>query len=125
MIDRLKIENFKCFSELSMEFRPFTLLCGVNSSGKSSVIQALLLGMEIAADKKAEGNLDLMDAKYNIDLYSFKELLYEDAEEEYIQISLYEDNVWNLWEFTSIDGDNNLLYKRKEGKEEALQKKVW
>ena len=67
MIDRLKIENFKCFSELSMEFRPFTLLCGVNSSGKSSVIQALLLGMEIAADKKAEGNLDLMDAKYNID----------------------------------------------------------
>ena len=54
MIDRLKIENFKCFSELSMEFRPFTLLCGVNSSGKSSVIQALLLGMEIAADKKAE-----------------------------------------------------------------------
>lgn len=43
MLTRLVLESFKCFEELELELRPFTLLSGSNSGGKSSVIQALVL----------------------------------------------------------------------------------
>lgn len=97
MIKYLHMKNFKCFPELSIKLRPLTLLCGVNSSGKSSVIQAMLMGMEMSEDRKMTGNLDLMDARYNLDLYSFKELLYEDAEDEEIWISLNDEGCLNTW----------------------------
>lgn len=43
MLTNLKIENFKTWSEVAMECRPLTGLFGANSSGKSSLIQFLLL----------------------------------------------------------------------------------
>lgn len=39
----LKLRNFKAFQSLSLEFRDLTLLTGANSSGKSSIMQALAL----------------------------------------------------------------------------------
>ncbi len=43
MIHSLRLQNFKPFEERCLEFRPLTLLSGLNSTGKSSVLQALLL----------------------------------------------------------------------------------
>jgi predicted ATPase len=43
MITNLSLKNFKAFEEESFEFRPLTILSGLNNSGKSSVIQALRL----------------------------------------------------------------------------------
>lgn len=43
MIDELSITNFKCFRNKKINFRRMTVLTGANASGKSSVIQALLL----------------------------------------------------------------------------------
>ncbi len=43
MLTRIRLENFKSWRELDMELAPLTLLFGTNSSGKSSVLQALLL----------------------------------------------------------------------------------
>lgn len=43
MIDKLEINNFKCFSNVCLNFSYLNLLTGVNSGGKSSIIQALLL----------------------------------------------------------------------------------
>lgn len=43
MIDEVAITNFKRFPDLTVAFGRLTLLTGVNSGGKSSVIQALLL----------------------------------------------------------------------------------
>lgn len=43
MIRMLKLKNFKCFQSQDILFRPMTLLTGVNSAGKSTVIQSLLL----------------------------------------------------------------------------------
>lgn len=39
----MELKNFKCFQQQRIDFRPLTLLTGVNSTGKSTVIQALLL----------------------------------------------------------------------------------
>ncbi|WP_289351788.1 AAA family ATPase [Acinetobacter baumannii] len=44
MITNYSIENFKVFSEKTdLEFAPITLIYGPNSSGKSSIIQSLLV----------------------------------------------------------------------------------
>ena len=43
MIDELTITNFKAFASADIRLAPYTLLSGLNSSGKSTVLQALAL----------------------------------------------------------------------------------
>jgi len=43
MIRHVEIKNFKSHKDTKLDFSNLTVLCGTNSSGKSSVIQALLL----------------------------------------------------------------------------------
>ena len=46
-IEQLTIENFKCFkTEKTFDFPRLTILTGANSSGKSSVIQAILAALQ-------------------------------------------------------------------------------
>lgn len=46
MLTQIKIQGFKCFDEIELSLKNLNLLTGVNSSGKSSVIQAILLLMQ-------------------------------------------------------------------------------
>lgn len=43
MIDNLQVENFKCLSNESFDFKKLNIITGVNCAGKSSVIQSILL----------------------------------------------------------------------------------
>jgi predicted ATPase len=43
MLDKLTIRNFKCFEKLTLEMSGLNVLSGINSMGKSTIIQALLL----------------------------------------------------------------------------------
>ena len=43
MIQQIRLEAFKAFDRLELPFAPLTLLSGLNSSGKSSVLQAFAL----------------------------------------------------------------------------------
>lgn len=43
MLERMRMENFRAFEQVEIEFAPITLLIGANSTGKSSILQALLL----------------------------------------------------------------------------------
>lgn len=44
VLSALRLRNFKAFIDTGlMTFAPLTLLCGVNSSGKSSILQSLLM----------------------------------------------------------------------------------
>ena len=63
MVNKIMVKGFKCFADEEMELKNITLLLGKNSSGKSSVIQSLLI-------LKQEGNnpfrgdyIELGDAK--------------------------------------------------------------
>jgi Uncharacterized conserved protein len=42
MLNCIRIQGFKCFQEAEIRFSNFTLLAGKNSTGKSTVIQAIL-----------------------------------------------------------------------------------
>ncbi|MBO5144406.1 MAG: AAA family ATPase [Lachnospiraceae bacterium] len=108
MISRLELQNFKCFHHMEMECKPFTVLCGVNSCGKSSVIQAMLLAREAW---ESNGNFDLMNMKYNADLYSFDEILYDNAEEEEISVKLTINEHDIGFVFYSEENDNNVYYQ--------------
>ncbi len=43
MLNFLEIDNFKCIKKQSFELPPLTILTGINSTGKSSIIQSILL----------------------------------------------------------------------------------
>lgn len=43
MISQIRMKNFKCYKDCTIKFKNFNILCGPNSSGKSSINQALLL----------------------------------------------------------------------------------
>lgn len=43
MFRKLSLENFKCFTNDTINFRNITIFTGANATGKSSVIQSILL----------------------------------------------------------------------------------
>ncbi|MXY08445.1 MAG: AAA family ATPase, partial [Rhodothermaceae bacterium] len=43
MLIQLELSTFKCFELLRLPLGSLTLLCGTNASGKSSVIQSIVL----------------------------------------------------------------------------------
>lgn len=44
MLKSISLENYKCFKKKTdIEIKPLTILCGVNSSGKSSILKSLLM----------------------------------------------------------------------------------
>ena len=43
MLTQIDLRHFKCFESLKLPLRPLTLLSGANASGKSSLMQALVL----------------------------------------------------------------------------------
>lgn len=43
MLEQLGLRHFKCFEKLDLPLAPLTLLSGANASGKSSLLQALVL----------------------------------------------------------------------------------
>lgn len=62
MIDRLEITNFKAFASADIPLAPYTLLSGLNSSGKSSMLQALALlrqGIDSLHDPEESAGLPL------------------------------------------------------------------
>lgn len=42
MINNIKIDNFKCLNNEDIQFKPLTIITGLNSSGKSTLIQTIL-----------------------------------------------------------------------------------
>jgi hypothetical protein len=69
MFDQIKIENFKVFkNENSIRVAPITLIYGQNSSGKSSIIQTLLLLNQTIKNPDARQKFELSPKGENIDL---------------------------------------------------------
>lgn len=62
MLSRLLIDGYKSINRQEFELRNFTLLAGINSAGKSSVLQALLYTVQMQAKQgKAEKKRPYVD----------------------------------------------------------------
>lgn len=67
MITNVAIKSFKCLHDERLEFRPLTILTGKNSSGKSSVLQAILLLARNCNPQNYEQMYTLISKYQNID----------------------------------------------------------
>lgn len=71
MFTRLRLKNFKAWSDTGdLSLRPLTMLLGTNSSGKSSLIQSLLLLKQTARSPDRTVHLNLGGDEVN-DLFNF------------------------------------------------------
>ena len=59
MLDSMHIKNFKSHRDTAIELGNLTLLAGMNSSGKSSLIHALLLLRQSFLKGRLDQGLDL------------------------------------------------------------------
>ena len=57
MLNNLTINNYKCLTDCSLELKPLNLFAGPNSSGKSTVLQALLTASDNVTEKKGKHGL--------------------------------------------------------------------
>ena len=78
MLRRIGLSNFKCWRELDIELAPITLLFGANSSGKSAILQSLLMLKQTARgiDPGQHINFGGTDRDY-VDLGSYRDLANE------------------------------------------------
>lgn len=111
MVNTLEIKNFKCLDDESFDFGKLNIITGINSSGKSSVIQAILLFVN-AAYSYTTGNI----LKY----YPFEVVRnrYQRADE--VQIKINESSFKFHLEgysfdrtFNEIKKDENLFYLKE------------
>lgn len=69
MLKSISLENYKCFKKLKvddqeeLEIAPLTVLCGVNSSGKSSILKSLLI-LKQSYENAYDSNSLLLNGDY-------------------------------------------------------------
>lgn len=104
MIDSISIKNFKVFKDLALRARPLTVLTGLNGTGKSTVIQALLLARQATEDP---GHVVQLNGPYGLGLGEALDILHPEANTQVIGISLSEDLAEYSYEFR-IPSDRSL-----------------
>lgn len=84
----ITIKGFKCFADSTFELNKMTLLTGANASGKSSVIQALLLLNKVVEGNSSTLLLSLDDQQYAFDFGSADSLINNELNSDEVLIAL-------------------------------------
>jgi len=90
MIQSIELTNFKCFERQEVVLRPLTLLAGLNSSGKSTIIQALLLLRQSFLESLLPNTGLALNGKL-AQLGTAKDVLFEEADVDEIGFELKDD----------------------------------
>ena len=85
MIEELRVENFKRFRSAVLRMAPLTVLTGANGSGKSSVIQALLLLRQLSGAAGLRSTVQL-NGPYGLQLGEASEVLNNESDTAVIRI---------------------------------------
>jgi len=88
MISQIRIRNFKAFRDQTMSLAPLTLLTGLNGSGKSSLLQSLLLLRQSHVSGALARKSVILNGSY-VNLGTYQDALFENApSDERISIGL-------------------------------------
>lgn len=98
MINQIKLEHFKCFEILKLPLAPLTLLSGSNASGKSSVLQSLVLLHQTM--RQHEWSKRLMLNGEAIRLGTVSDVVDKVHGRKSLQIGLLDDEGSYRWSFT-------------------------
>lgn len=82
MLQEISLSKFKAFSELPpLNLKPLTILCGVNSAGKTSILKSLLLLKQSYENSSATNELTL-NGPYSIN-GTMKDVLHKSKGENF------------------------------------------
>lgn len=104
MLNAINLRYFKCFESLKLPLASLTLLSGTNASGKSSVLQALVLLHQTM--REHEWSTRLMLNGKSIKLGTVLDVVNESQGGKSFEIGLTYKNLSYLWTFT---GERNEL----------------
>src|SRR4029077_12025159 len=84
MLNRIRFENFKSWRKVDLHLAPLTAFFGANSSGKSSILQFLLLLKQTKDSPDRSLALDFGGEESLADLGSFRDAVHGHEEESII-----------------------------------------
>lgn len=103
MLQRIRLEHFKCFEKLKLPLAPLTLLTGLNASGKSTIIQALALLHQTLIESPDSPGLVLNGEI--VTLGSADELVDKVTGRDTFRIGLEHDDVHATWHMRVENGN--------------------
>ena len=95
MINRIHLENFKACKDIDVRLAPLTLLAGTNSSGKSTLLQAIAILRQSHTQDGLLTGLRLTGEL--VQLGQYRDVLSEEAEGDEISINVIENDVDYVW----------------------------
>lgn len=99
MLNKIHIQNFKSWHDTgAISLAPLTGLFGANSSGKTSILQLLLMLKQTAESADRTQVLNLGDKRSLVELGTFKDILFNHATEALIKFDLE----WKMDEVLTI-----------------------
>ena len=127
MLNEICLEHFKCFEKLCLPLNRLTLLTGTNASGKSTVLQSLVLLHQTAKDSEWSTRLLLNGSEIN--LGSASDVIDKETGRMSFGIGLVDDGNNFHWDFEVSDRKNDMsaavkvvrLNNAKETDPERLQ----
>lgn len=108
VIEKIRLENFKCYNNLEEELSPITILAGENAAGKSSFIQAILIYDSAIQNK--DDNLFTFDV-HGLNLGAASGIVCENAKEDdsSIEVSLTINSDKSYVKLTPVDYEDTFL----------------
>ena len=114
MITRIDLRHFKCFERLKLSLRRLTLLSGLNASGKSSVLQALVLLHQTMREHEWSRRLMLNGAALR--LGAVRDVIDQVSGERGFSLGLEDDEAGLVeWEFRGEQGAMSMAVLRVQG----------
>jgi predicted ATPase len=107
-IDKVEIKNFKSLRDIEIDLSNLTLITGRNSGGKSSFIQSLLLLKQNEDNFYTRLKKPLIHNGDYIELGNKEDILFQDASEEEIIITIFASNIQTSLRFNNKDLKINL-----------------
>ena len=108
MIRSMEIHNFKAFERIALRFGQLTVITGVNSSGKSSVLQAIALA-EIAS---IAGPHVQLNGRLGLALGEAQDVLNRRATEQTIELIATGDNGTDIYRLAIPQADRSVVLER-------------
>lgn len=107
MLKNLRVRGLKSIDDIKLEFKNLNLLVGVNSSGKSTIIQSLLLASQNISSNKPNLNGNL------VSMGDFRELRNLNTNAKSLNIDIEDD--WSNYGFYFDDSKTSLIKNNSLG----------
>ena len=108
MLTKLRIKNFKCLQDTGeLDIRPLTFLVGPNSSGKSSILQVLLMLRQTV--DSTDPNVPLATSNGWIEMGAYPDFVYKHECDTNLEFHLEFSVSEKDWPFGGLDRSPNQL----------------